>query len=288
MDSTGGTLPPIDLACAPDWQVTLLVPSLDRVRRTVEIESSYTLSRLRVLEQIPGNPVGVAYQLLDDGVVAMMARHLPVPGFNAVTGLRAGHEQHVAPLAEWYRSAGVSAQFELVPGNLSAELGRELSKAGYFHAGFHTSLVGEPAPCPETTDLTIERVTNESQLEDFLDAYIAGWQLPDGDGFKANVRPWLGVEGWQLYLGRIDGRAAAAGILYLRDKVGYCADAATDPGFRGRGLQTALLRRRIGDARAAGVDFVCSGADYLSPSHRSMERVGMRVQFTRATWRSIR
>ena len=111
-------------------------------------------------------------------------------------------------------------------------------------------------------------------LEEFLDAHAAGWQIPDPQGFKANVRGWLGQPGWSLYLARVDGRPAATGILYVHDRVGYCADAATDPAFRGRGLQTAMLRRRIADAHAAGVDFVCSGADYLSTSHRNMERVG--------------
>ena len=40
-----------------------LVPSLDLVRRTVRTEAAYTLSRLQVLERLPGNPVGVAYQM---------------------------------------------------------------------------------------------------------------------------------------------------------------------------------------------------------------------------------
>jgi hypothetical protein len=38
------------------------------------------------------------------------------------------------------------------------------------------------------------------------------------------------------------------------------------------------------DASDARVDFICSGAFYLSDSHRNMERAGMRVQFTRAVW----
>lgn len=268
--------------------VHVLIPSLDRVRRTVETETAYTLSRLKVLELIPGNPVGVAYQLLDDGVVAMMARQLPVPGFNTVTGLRAGHEHHIAPLAAWYRSAGVPVRFELVPGDFTVELGHELTKAGFSHTGFHTSLIREPEALPDGADSTIVRITDEAGLEEFLDAYIAGWQVSDGEGFKHNVRPWLDQPGWHLYLGRVGAHPAAAGILYIRNNVGYCADAATDPAFRGRGLQAALLRRRITDAHAAGVDFVCSGADYLSTSHRSMERVGMRVQFTRAIWQGDR
>ena len=135
--------------------------------------------------------------------------------------------------------------------------------------------------------VAVERVESPAALEEFLDAYIAGRSIPQGAQFKDNVRPWLGEPGWQLYLARCEGRPADAAILFLRDKVGYCADATTDPAFRGRGLQTALLARRIADARAAGVDFVCGGAEFLSQSHRNMERVGMRVQFVRALWTGL-
>ena len=39
-----------------------LIASRDLVRRTIEVEAAYTLSRLQVLEHLPGNPVGVAYR----------------------------------------------------------------------------------------------------------------------------------------------------------------------------------------------------------------------------------
>jgi hypothetical protein len=265
--------------------VQRLIPSADLLHRTVEVETAYTLSRLRVIERLPGNPVGVAYRRLDDGVTALMARHLPY--FNAVTGLRAGLQHHIEPLVEWYRDAGVETKFEIVPGAYDAALGRELARLGFFQAEFHASLICEPKVDADAGDTAVRQVTTAEALEDFLDAYIAGRQIPDGDGFKANVRPWLEEPGWRLYLARADGRPAAVGILYLSHGVGYCADAATDPVFRGRGLQGALLRRRIADASRDGVDFVCSGAEYLSTSHRNMERAGMRVQFTRTSWRQL-
>jgi hypothetical protein len=93
-----------------------LVPSLELVKRTVETEAAYTLSRLQVLERLPGNPVGIAYRQLDGGGVALMARHLPVPFFNSVVGLRKGQEKLIEPLVAWYREHSVRGRFELVPG----------------------------------------------------------------------------------------------------------------------------------------------------------------------------
>jgi GNAT superfamily N-acetyltransferase len=266
---------------------TRLVPSVDLARRTVAAEACYTLSRLQVLERLAGNPVGVAYRQPEDGVVALMARHLPVPSFNAVVGLRACQERLVEPLVAWYREHGVKGRFEVVPGLSDAAIARELARLGYLQSGFHTSLLCEPGlSVPIPAGIEIEQVTSPALMEEFLDTYVAGWGIPEAghDQFKRNVRHWPGQPGWRLYLARIGGKAAAVGILYLHEGVGYCADAATDPAFRGRGLQTALLGRRIADASAAGADFVCSGAEYLSTSHRNMERAGMRVQFTRAIW----
>lgn len=83
-------------------------------------------------------------------------------------------------------------------------------------------------------------------------------------------------------LARESGRPAAAATLYVQDGVGYLADAATDPSFRRPGLHAALRRRRLRDAHVSGADLVFSGAEPFSSSHRNMERVGMRLQFTRA------
>jgi hypothetical protein len=264
------------------------IPSLRLLRRTVEVETAYTLSRLKVLERIPGNPVGVAYRQIDAGAIALMAEHLPVASFNSVIGLRSGLEHHIAPLLAWYRGHDVEPQVELVPGYDDPALGRELIRCGFFQAAFHASLVC--APCLQVTapgNVACERVGTARQLESFLDAYARGRCIPSAAEFKANVRAWAAEPGWSLYLARLDGCDAGAAILYVNEGVGYCADAAVDPVFRRRGVHTALLGVRIAEASFAGVDFVCAGAEFLSQSYRNMARAGMRVQFVRALWREL-
>jgi len=257
------------------------------VRRTVAAELAYTIARLTVVQRQPGNPFGVAFRRIDDNAVALIARHIPVPSFNSVVGLRAGHATEVAPLAAWYRANDVAGRFELVPGLADETLARVLHDAGYVPSGWHVSLIAAPdaaaPPLPEGTSI---EVVDAAQIDAFFDAYLAGWQLRHGDRdrFKTNVRGWVGLPGWTLYLARVDGRPAATATLFMHEGVGYCADAATDPAFRGRGLHGELIARRIADAAAAGADFICSGAAFLSGSHRNMERAGMRMQFMRALW----
>jgi GNAT superfamily N-acetyltransferase len=265
-----------------------LVPSLDLVPRTLAVDVSYTISRMKVLERLPGNPIGIAYRSVNETAVALMAR---LPAFSRVVGLRAGQEREIEPLVRWYRQHDIKPTFEMVPGHYGADLGKELARLGFYQADFHASLIGDGgvAAAPAEGDAAIERVTTVETMEGYLDAYVSGWGIPEKDHarFKANVRPWLDQDGWSLYVARANGRPVAAATLYVRDRVGYLADATTDPAFRGRGLHSGLVRRRIRDAAAAGADLVFSGAAPFSPSHRNMERAGMRVQFMRSLWRPL-
>lgn len=261
-----------------------LIPSVDIIRRTLATDISYTISRMKVLERIAGNPIGIAYRWFDDNAVALMAR---LPAFCRVVGLRPGHEHHIESLGRWYAEHDMQPVFELIPGQYDQNLGRELTRHGFYHTSFHASLIGKPDADADIDDgAAIELVTTADGLEDYLDAYVAGWCIPEKHHaqFKRNVRPWLEQSGWSLYLARVNGRPAAAATLYVYGGVGYLADSATDPSFRRRGLQIGLLRRRMHDAGLAGADLIFSGAEPFSSSHRNMERVGLRLQFTRAKW----
>jgi ribosomal protein S18 acetylase RimI-like enzyme len=262
-----------------------LLPSVELIERVLATDVSYTISRMRVLERIPGNPIGIFYRRIDEKAVALVSVFLPA--FRRVIGLRPGHEGEIEPLVAWYRSYGVTPTFEIIPGMYDAALGRELARHGFLPSGYHAALIGEPDRSTQANpDVDIEQVGSEEAMERYLDAYVAGWGIPEKDHaqFKANVRPWRAQPGWSLYLARVDGRPAAAATLYVADRVAYLADATTAPAFRGRGLQAALLRQRIRDASAAGVDFVFSGAEPFGTSHRNMERAGLRLYFHRTKW----
>lgn len=263
-----------------------VLPSSELIDRTLRIENNYTISRMQVLQNLPGNPVGIGFRHIGGTAVGMMAKHFPNPNFNKIVGLSGGQEKEVEPLIAWCRDNAVKPRFEILPRPGDGKLCRELARLGFFPSEFHTSLVRdatEMATAARSGDIV--EVTSAELLEEFLDAYCAGWAVPDCEGFKRNVRPyWLGRTGWSLYLARENGRAAASAVLYLEDNTAYLADASCDPAYRRRGLQLALLERRINAAIAAGVDVICSGAAFQSGSHRNMERAGMRVQFIRSVW----
>ncbi|MFZ0210897.1 MAG: hypothetical protein WAL59_33120, partial [Roseiarcus sp.] len=177
-----------------------LVSSLGLVRRVDEAALAYTLTRMKVLERIPGNPVAIAYWTLD-GATALMARNLPSSSFNRVVGIRKGQVDHVRQLVEWYRERGAGGRFEIAAGDYEPALGRELTRLGFFQSGFHAAFIGEPElRASAASEISVEPVLSGADMEEFLEAYARGWGIPDAarEPFKANVRSWLGESGWSL------------------------------------------------------------------------------------------
>ena len=116
-------------------------------------------------------------------------------------------------------------------------------------------------------------------------------------GFPPLFRGWLralhGRERWHLYLA-LDGETpVATGALYLSESdaglIGQLTFAGTLPEHRRRGAQTALVARRVADARAAGARWIVSETDEElpdrpNPSTRNLVRLGFPVAYVRANW----
>jgi hypothetical protein len=184
-----------------------LVTSPDLVRRVVATEIAYTVSRMQVLESLPGNPVGIAFRPFEEGAMALMARHLPVPFFNSVVGLRAGQARYLEPLVDWYRSNGLKGRFVLESADYAADLGRELARLGYVLSGFYAALVAEPGAAATVADgIAIEPVSDPAAFEEYLDAYVAGWGIPT----RPASRPTC-TAGWTSRVGRSISAAPRAG-----------------------------------------------------------------------------
>ena len=78
------------------------------------------------------------------------------------------------------------------------------------------------------------------------------------------------------------GAGAGGGGLRIGDGIAQFCGAATLPAFRRRGIQTALLRRRLRDARGAGCDLGIMAAQPGSRSHFNAQRQGFSLLYSRA------
>ena len=80
-------------------------------------------------------------------------------------------------------------------------------------------------------------------------------------------------------LALVDGEAAAGGGVSVRDGLVSLFGAATLPRFRNRGVQTALIRRRL--EWAAGCELARTCTRPGTTSQRNAERLGFRVVYTK-------
>ncbi|HEY2117872.1 MAG TPA: GNAT family N-acetyltransferase [Candidatus Acidoferrum sp.] len=85
----------------------------------------------------------------------------------------------------------------------------------------------------------------------------------------------------ECYLARIDGRVAGGATLSLRGKTAGFFGAGTLMEYRNRGVQTALLQKRLQRAAEAGCDLAVSLAMPGSHSQRNITRLGFRTLYTR-------
>src|SRR5215213_7137366 len=225
-----------------------------------------------MLEWLAGT--GAELERFGAAVAALDASRPELDFVNRVYGLWPEDAERVAEIAARYRERGVRAWFEPAPCAGFDEL------AG----GFHTVVYGAVSGRPLASIVDIDG-TPEPEL--FADVLLRGHGVPEGARVRdrASVARWAELDAWRLYLARIDGEPAGAALLSLDADLGYLANASTLPEYRRRGVQTALIARRIEDAARAGCDAACSGAAFGSPSQRNLQRAGLQVAYTKAVWR---
>jgi hypothetical protein len=172
-----------------------------------------------------------------------------------------------------------------------------LSRRGYVLRGFEDvlglELADEIAEPRNSGEMSVEPVTRDA-LPAWMEAIITGFGHPDetGAGSGVPVPPRRAIEeafcrfaetpGFHPYLVRIGDAVAGGGGLRVDLGIGQLCGAATLPGFRRRGAQTALLRRRLRDALLMGCDLAVMTAQPGSKSHFNAQRQGFSLLYSRA------
>ena len=224
--------------------------------------NGFSVRRLELIPEVRLERIGTA--------VAALWPALPELDFvNRIYGLEDAAE--LGPFEALYAAEGVRPWVELPDGQEPA--GWERLVPVWVLAG-------------PTTSLPSEGVRELGPDE----ANLFAATLSDGHGAPSFARPpvarWAEQPGWRLYLAERDGVPAAAAALVIEDGIGCLAAASTLPAFRRRGCQTALIRRRISDAAAAGCREVCS-LTAEPVSRRNLERCGLELAYTKTAWRRL-
>ena len=112
--------------------------------------------------------------------------------------------------------------------------------------------------------------------------------FPEGgepEGFDEMLSPMFAFPGSLTFVAEIDGQlvATGAGLIIPEHKIVGLYGAGTLNEYRGRGLQTAMLERRMQAAAEAGCEYAVIVTLGGTTSQRNAERLGFRVAYSKAT-----
>ncbi|MFZ0804581.1 MAG: GNAT family N-acetyltransferase, partial [Candidatus Sulfotelmatobacter sp.] len=139
-----------------------------------------------------------------------------------------------------------------------------------------------PAPPP---DCEIRR--SSADEAEITGAIVESAFFPDGtpEPFRGLIAPLYQMKGAVAFVASVEDQpvACGTGLILEEHKVVALCGAGTLAAYRGRGFQTALLRRRMQTAANAGCEYAVIVTNGGTTSQRNAERLGFRVAYSKVT-----
>jgi ribosomal protein S18 acetylase RimI-like enzyme len=154
-------------------------------------------------------------------------------------------------------------QIQILDETDGARVAADLAAAGY--AAEHSATLAHRSQPDRTYDVGLVEELPFAAVRSFL-AEVYRRALPDAeprvvDRFAEFRHVVQHLVGTRFFARRIDAAVAGLCELYLHDKVAQVEHVDTLEEFRGRGIASSLVLCAVSQARAAGADLVCIGAD---------------------------
>ena len=238
--------------------------------------------------------LGVALARLGGGVAVYAG---PASPMNKLIGVGLGDppsDDELAAIERTFRERQEPLQAE-VSALASPAFVARLSARGYQLKGFE-NVHGRPLSAVEGVHrqspiaITLMRPEERDQwvhasITSFLDGDTEGAQadvLPPREDFEGPLRDMLEVPGFQRSCAWIGGHLVGTATLRIDDGLAQLCGAATLPPWRRRGVQTALLQRRLADAASAGCDLALMTTSPGTKSQENGIRQGFALLYVRA------
>jgi hypothetical protein len=220
----------------------------------------------------------------------LVAQNLDTVAVNRAIGFgfeRLLDREHLEELRTFYREAGKSRWFLDCSPHASIDQAMLVSAGGVLRDSVVKLVaalddIAEPAiPSVRVVDVGAGDATRFSSLI----GPILGVPEPVRPGIVSTI----GMPGWRFYFAVEDDRPVAGAAMFTHGDGAWFGMMAALPEFRQRGAQTALLARRIQDARANGCRWISAetAPETTGPNRslRNMKRFGLRELYHRPWYR---
>jgi ribosomal protein S18 acetylase RimI-like enzyme len=189
---------------------------------------------------------------------------------------------------QFYGAHQAPAQVDLCPMH-RPEVFELFKDRGYAIAELNNVLfrrldVEEEFPTPPSGSEIRRSLMDEAEA---AGAIVESAFFPDGapEAFRGLIAPFYQMDRALAFVASIAGKlvACGTGLVIPEHRVFALCGAGTLAEFRGRGLQTALLRARMAAAVDAGCEYAVVVTQGGTISQRNAERLGFRVAYSKVT-----
>jgi len=196
--------------------------------------------------------------------------------------------EDIGSIEQFYRDRKAPSQVDLTPMH-KPEVFEMFKERGYAIAELNNVLCRRLDPREEFAAPPHHCEIRRSPIEE---AEIAGGIVesaffPEGtpEAYRGLIAPLYQMENALSFVATVDGKpvACGTGLVIPERKVFALCGAGTLSAFRGRGLQTALLRARMKAALEAGCEYAVVVTQGGTISQRNAERLGLRVAYSKVT-----
>ena len=188
----------------------------------------------------------------------------------------------------FYRKHKAPSQVDLTPLH-RPEVFEMFKERGYSIAELNNVLFrklerGEKFPDPPENCAIRRSFQEEAEA---TGAIVESAFFPDGapEQYRGLITPLYQMENALAFVATVEGKpvACGTGLVIPEHKIFALCGAGTLTQYRGRGLQTTLLRARMAAAIEAGCDYAAVVTQGGTISQRNAERLGFRVAYSKVT-----
>ena len=223
---------------------------------------------------------------------AVLLRTDIFPGFthNRIPGLGLDKfldEKTISKVKNFYSTSKNKHALQLEPSVVTKDITKLLRRYGYSHKNNWVRFYRDTSPIENVkTDLEIKSVGNEYKNE-------YGSLITNAFDFPAELsglfEHLMENKNWKHYMAFDGSKPVATGSVYFSGDTSWIGFAATNPDYRGRGAQAAILEARINEVRNRGCKWIAveTGEDTSEhdvPSYRNMLRYGFRLLYKRPNY----
>ncbi len=267
----------------------LVLPSITP-ELTTRLEESivfFAKQRQEALRALPGNPYGVHIRSFGKAIAFLAQNTYNVDRTSHVRNMSGDDLSSLDTILEWYDSYGIHCRFDIAPYTASPALLWQLAKKGWYQSRFYNVFYGIPQEDPHfRSPIQVRRVA-PTERDVFASVYCESFEVPETDAYayvRDTVRGLVTIPTNHCFFALVDDTVAAIGVLSLYGQIGYFALAATRPRFQRHGCQRALLQARLRVAMQQNCTLTVSQTAVTSASQRNVERVGLRLAYTKVFW----